>query len=125
MLATDACRRGWTGVDYVQAGLSELPGEPVGTAGRTEAPAKTKTASTVYEDYFPIGSAPTEPCPIHGAAPAIDGVTGALGSGTAGLTEVPPSPATSTIPATYQPAPRVQRIVGADGHVTWVIRDRN
>jgi penicillin-binding protein 1A len=123
MLATDACRRGWTGVDYVQAGLSELPGEPVGTSGQISAPPKPKSSSTVYEDYFPIGSAPTQPCPIHGAFPSIDAV-GTLGSMDAGVTG---SATAGTVPATaYQPAPsRIQRVVGADGHVTWVIRDRN
>src|SRR6185369_2518083 len=59
LLATDACRHGSTGVNYVQAGLTELPGEPVGTSGKTAAPKTTSPASTVYDDYFPIGSAPT------------------------------------------------------------------
>ena len=41
LLATDACRHGWTGVDYVQAGLTEMPGEAVGTSGRVAAAPKS------------------------------------------------------------------------------------
>jgi hypothetical protein len=47
-----------------------MPGEAVGTSGRVPAPAK-HAPSTVYDDYFPMGSAPTEPCAIHGAQQAL------------------------------------------------------
>jgi 1A family penicillin-binding protein len=107
MLATDACRHNWTGVDSVQAGLTDLPGVPVGTSGRavrTPAP----TPPTVYDDYFLIGSAPTEPCPIHGApVPTV-----AIGSA-------------QTVPgdASYQPAATtIHRVVGPDGRITWTIK---
>jgi membrane carboxypeptidase/penicillin-binding protein len=73
-LATDACRHGWTGPDYVQTGLTEIPGEAVGTSGRRPAPT---SKSMVYDDYFPIGSAPTEPCAMHGAG--IAGIVGDRG----------------------------------------------
>jgi len=63
----------------------------------------------VYEDYFPIDSAPTESCPIHGAPPALPFDVGAPGFAT---TVTPPS-ASAT----------VQRVVGADGRITWVVRD--
>jgi 1A family penicillin-binding protein len=114
MLPTDACRHGWTGVDNVQVGLSEIPGEAIGTSGRAAAPAKS--ASTVYEDYFPIGSAPTEPCPVHGAAQAIPGLSGAL--------EFEPAVAVPYQPAATPPGSHVQRVVGPDGRVTWVIRNQ-
>jgi 1A family penicillin-binding protein len=108
MLATDACLHGWTGADSAQTGLSEMPGVPVGTSGR--APVAAKTASTVYEDYFPIGSAPTEPCPIHGASQTPDGLNGTPGSSYAAA-------------LSYRtPAASVRRVVGPDGRVTWVIR---
>ena len=113
-LATEACRRGWTGVENVQEGLTEIPGEAVGTSGRTAAASKPSSASTVYEDYFTIGSAPTQPCPIHGAEGA--GIEATAAS----------TPALGTMPASYQaPASSVQRVVGADGRVTYVIRNQN
>jgi penicillin-binding protein 1A len=122
-LATEACRRGWTGVENVQAGLTEIPGEAVGTSGRTSASPKSARVSTVYEEYFPIGSAPTQPCPIHGASqglPGIDGMPGASDAG--GLTT--PASAPAMAPAPYQPpASNVKRVVGPDGRVTWVIRN--
>jgi penicillin-binding protein 1A len=109
-LATEACRRGWTGVENVQAGLTEVPGEAIGTSGRTSASPKSAGVSTVYEDYFPIGSAPTQPCPIHGASQALPGVDGMLGT-------------PAMVPESYQPpASNVKRVVGPDGRVTWVIR---
>ena len=73
--ATDACRHGWMVPAYVQAGLTELPGVPagegvaVGTSGtRPAAVAPAAPRSTVYDDYFPIGTAPTGECAKHGAA---------------------------------------------------------
>jgi len=119
MLATDACRHGWTGIDYAQAGLTEMPGVAVGTTGHTRA--APPSASTVYEDYFPIGSAPTEPCPIHHDAAAADGLSGALGTTDAGGTSVSPT----AQPIAYRGSPSiVRRVVGADGRVTWVIRNQ-
>ena len=116
MLATDACRRGWTGADYVQAGLTEMPGVPVGTSGR--AAAAKPSAPNVYDDYFPIGSAPSEPCSIHGTS-EMPGV-----ARTAGTVVSDVAPAAPIVPASYHQAStaNVQRIVGPDGHVTYVIR---
>jgi penicillin-binding protein 1A len=68
MLATDACRHNWRGVDDVQAGLTELPGVPIGTAGHAATAPSKQAPPIVYDDYFPIGSVPSQPCPIHGAA---------------------------------------------------------
>ena len=84
--ATDACRHGLMGPGYVQAGLTELPGAPagdapVGTSGRTTpvvASASAASRSTVYDDYFPIGTAPTGDCPVHGAAGPDGHQSGAL-----------------------------------------------
>ena len=65
-LATEGCRHGWMNPDVAQAGLSELPGTPadtpVGTSGRTPRP---PDRSSVYDDYFPYGTAPTRPCETH------------------------------------------------------------
>jgi len=108
--ATEACRHGWLGPDYVHAGLTEMPGEPadddvVGTTGKKPAPPISK--STVYDEYFPIGTAPTEPCPIHGA-PGIKGISGD--------TETAPSGVGTAA------QPRLQKIIGPDGRAVWVIR---
>ena len=124
MLATDACRRGWTGVEYVQAGLTDVPGEAVGTARREASPAKSKPVSTVYDDYFPLGSAPTEPCPIHGGQQTLPGdsaISGSLGTSDAVVATVSTVGSAS---GSYPSAPHVQRVVGADGRTTWVIRNQ-
>ena len=115
--ATDACRHGWMDPGFVQAGLSEIPGTPaaVGTSGRT-APQAART--TVYDDYFPYGTAPRSPCEVHGM-PAMPGLTGAseatAGSG-AGV--IAASYATSSPVG----ASRLQKVVGADGRAIWVVR---
>jgi penicillin-binding protein 1A len=106
LLATDACRHNWRGVDYVQAGLTELPGVPIGTAGHAAAASSKQAPPTVYDDYFPIGSVPTEPCPIHGAAPS----------------EATLASASTTVASLPPPATNVWRAVGPDGRVTWVIK---
>ena len=118
--ATDACRHGWLGPDYVQAGLTEMPGtpagDPVGTSGQK--PAAAAARSTVYDDYFPIGTAPSEPCPIHGAAGVMMGLSGDSGS-------VPAGVGTAGVVATsYQPssAGRLQKVIGADGRAVWIVK---
>jgi membrane carboxypeptidase/penicillin-binding protein len=122
--ATEACRHGWLGPDYVQAGLTELPGVPtdgaaVGTAGRTPASAvpAAPSRSTVYEDYFPIGSAPTRDCPVHGAA-SMPGIAGATDS-------TDPIAGTGVVPASYAAAPagtHLQKVTGGDGRAVWVVK---
>jgi hypothetical protein len=124
--ATDACRRGLMGPGYVQAGLTELPGVPVGevavgTSGRKTvavASAAAASRSTVYDDYFPIGTAPTEDCPVHGAA-GMMGITGATdapasGVGTAGM-----------VAASYASGPagtHLEKVTGADGRAVWIVK---
>ena len=107
LLATDACRYGWTGPDYVQAGLTEIPGQAVGTSGRR--PATVGSTSTVYDDYFSIGGAPTESCTRHGN-------TGIVGSSS--LEGVEGVMATSY----SSPQSRIQKVIGPDGRAVWVIR---
>ena len=126
--ATEACRHGWLGPDQVQAGLTELPGVPandaaaatavpaaVGTSGRK--PAATGR-STVYDDYFPIGTAPTGECQLHGAAGMLRVVATA---------DADPAPA--VIPPSYAPsapsAPtgtHLQKVTGPDGRSVWVVK---
>ena len=72
-----------------------------------------------YDDYFPMGSVPTEPCAIHGAQQALPGVSGALGDDST-FTSTP-----SPVAASYQPsASAVHRVIGTDGRVTYVIRNQ-
>ena len=129
-LATEACRHGWTGAGYVQAGLTEMPGVPAaGYSGALSGaqPVATSAAagqSTVYDDYFPIGSAPTSECEMHGAA-ALPSITDGTGSGysTVGTTGVMPA-SYGGVPAAATPASRshLQKVVGADGRAVWVIK---
>jgi len=123
--ATDACRRGWMRPDVAQAGLTDLPGVPVGdigssaalrpiaTAGRTAAPVRT----TVYDDYFPLGSAPSGDCDVHGF--------GAL-SIVSGDAVASPAEASSGIVATSgraAPAPSLlQKVVRPDGRAVWIVK---
>ena len=124
--ATDACRHGWFGPDYVQAGLTAMPGVPtgsqaIGTSGRT--PADNQPGrSTVYDDYFTIGSAPTDTCPIHGGA-SVFGVTGDAGTAVP-TTGVGSTSAAGVIATSYPPPAqtRLQKIVGPDGRAVWVVR---
>jgi 1A family penicillin-binding protein len=125
--ATEACKHGWMGPDFVQAGLTQLPGSPagdvpVGTSGRTEvvpAPAPVQR-STVYDDYFPIGTAPTESCAMHGA-PGLLGISGATdapsaASGVAGTSGV--------VAASYASAPgtHMEKVTMPDGRQVWVVK---
>ena len=132
--ATEACRHGWMGPDYVQAGLTELPGVPagdlapstglgagVGTSGRKAVAVASSAAaprSTVYDDYFPIGSAPTGDCLVHGGA-GMMGISGATdapasGVGTAGI--VAASYASGTAGS------HIEKVTGADGRAIWVVK---
>jgi membrane carboxypeptidase/penicillin-binding protein len=120
--ATDGCRHGTVAPGYVQAGLTELPGVPVGdsaavgTSGHAVAPAvAARPAFGVYDEYFPIGAAPSETCPVHGThAIGLNGEADPAPVGTTGL-----------IPAGYSrpPASRVEKVVGTDGRITWVIKE--
>jgi 1A family penicillin-binding protein len=122
--ATEACRHGWLGPGYVPAGLTEMPGipagdAPVGTTGRTPAPA---ARSTVYDEYFAIGTAPAGECQMHGAT-GMMGVSGATdggyGVGTAGV--LPASYGTNP-PASGPTGTHLEKVTGADGRAVWIIK---
>jgi 1A family penicillin-binding protein len=106
--ATEACRQGHISPGYVQAGLSELPGVPavdgetIGTSGHRSAPIATRPG--VYDEYFPIGSAPTEICPVHNDGGVMDAV------GTSGET------------APVSGSTHIEKVIGPDGRITWVIK---
>ena len=115
--ATEACRHGWVGTDFVQAGLTEMPGKPagdiaVGTTGRQAPP-----RSYVYDDYFPYGTAPTGPCEIHGLA-GLPGVAGAIG----GTPDIGGGLQAASYTADPRIGSRLQKVVGADGRAVWVVR---
>jgi len=108
--ATDGCRHGTVAPGYVQVGLTELPGVPVGdsaavgTSGRALAPAvAARPTFGVYDEYFPIGAGPAETCPIHG-------------SGVVATTGNDPAPAAPDRPI----ASSIQKVIGPDGRVVWV-----
>jgi len=62
--ATEACRHDWRGPESL-SGLMELPGETTGTFASASA---AVAQPMVFEDYFPIGSAPSELCSLHDSA---------------------------------------------------------
>jgi penicillin-binding protein 1A len=123
-LATEACRHGWLGPDYIQAGLTEMPGVPAGPQG-TGAVGRTPLATpparpTVYDDYFTIGSAPTETCQIHGAA-SMFGTPADAGSAVP-TTGIGPDGVVGVTTSYSSPPSRLQKIVGPDGRAVWVVR---
>jgi len=109
--ATEACRHGWIDPGMVQAGLTMLPGASADVA-RPAAPQRT-----TYDDYFPYGTAPSEPCDRHGV-PGIPGISGATDAGATGGPSLVSASYTSSEPA----GSRLQKVVGADGRAVWVIR---
>jgi 1A family penicillin-binding protein len=114
--ATEACRHGWTDPEFVQVGLTEMPGTPAGdVAVATGRPASPR--SLVYDDYFPYGTAPSGPCERHGVA-VVPGAIGTAGVADAGV---------GVIAASYTATPaaagsRLQKVTGADGRSVWVVR---
>jgi penicillin-binding protein 1A len=123
--ATEACRHGWMGLDFVQVGLTEMPGAPVGdvaigTSGHQATVAHAAAPrSTVYDDYFPIGSAPTGSCPVHGAAGMMDISGGADGSaavaGTGGIMS-------ASYSASPTPGGHLEKVTAADGRSVWIVK---
>jgi 1A family penicillin-binding protein len=106
-LATDACRHGWVNPGFVQDGLTTLPG----SASAATVSAQTAPRSTVYDDYFPSGTAPTTPCDRHGlqGIPGINGIADGASAGSAGI-----------VNASYVRG--LQKVMGADGRAVWVVR---
>jgi len=134
-LATDACRHDWRGPDYVAADLTDLPGQQMASgfsSTATVATSEVVNQPMVFEDYFPVGSVPSEVCPLHGAAPlGIDGVVGSAWLDRRYSVE----PASSIQPAAAADLPPkggshersilyVERIPRADGTTHFVIKQR-
>ena len=127
--ATEACRQGWMVPAYVQAGLTELPGIPagegvaVGTSGARPAAVAASPRSTVYDDYFPIGTAPASECAMHGAA-SLMGASGADMPGASGGTVSASYSAASAsaAPALAQPGSHLEKVIGPDGRSVWVVK---
>ena len=118
-LATEACRHGWSGLNGLQAGLTELPGIAAGprpAAAIARGPA-APIRSTVYDDYFQIGSAPTENCTVHGVS-GLFGVAGSEAS-TPGFT---PAGGPLEASAIGSSKGRPHKIVSADGRTVWVMK---
>jgi penicillin-binding protein 1A len=135
-LATDACRQGWALPGYLQAGLTELPGvpadsnAPVGTSGvRPAAVAAAAPRSSVYDDYFPIGTAPTRECPVHGGASLMGAdVAEPASSAPASVSQssgiVAASYSSSPSQSQVQAASHLEKITASDGRAVWVVKQR-
>jgi 1A family penicillin-binding protein len=125
--ATDACRQGLMLPGYLQAGLTELPGTPagdgvaVGTSGTRPAPVTASAAprSTVYDDYFPIGTAPTSECTMHGAA-SLMGASGA--ETTASSAGVVGMATASYASASGGGGSHLEKVTAPDGRSVWVVK---
>jgi hypothetical protein len=69
----------------------------------------------VYDDYFPLGSAPTEDCPIHGSA----GMMGLIGADSSTWT----IGSSGVVPVPYPtPGGHVEKVTAADGRTIWVVK---
>jgi penicillin-binding protein 1A len=129
-LATDACRRDWRGPDYVAAGLTDLPGQqaaPGSSSTLAAALPEGVNQSMVFEDYFPIGSVPSEVCSLHGPAPlGIDGVAGAASLDS--ISSVRPASSLQRMETSGSTASGthfyIERTPRADGTTHFVIRQK-
>jgi len=118
--ATEACRHGWLGPDYLRAGLSEIPGVSTGRPGARavdtaahslEARSGAVEESMVVEDYFVMDRAPSDYCTLHGGAAAgIDGAIATSGREPSGVVR----------PADY----RVERVIRPDGSLHFVVKQK-
>jgi membrane peptidoglycan carboxypeptidase len=148
--ATDACRHEWT--TAVEAAFTGTADQPLQMLQATyalppvpalPAPARPQLAeSSVYEDLFPIGAVPIDFCPIHSGGglepPASDGPS--VSTPLVDVALQPRPPGGSTVPqrvgttghavpqtsSVIRSAPGrrivVERVVGADGIVRYVMR---
>jgi hypothetical protein len=120
-----------------------MPGVPasglvtVGTSGHK--PEAQPARSGVYDEYFPIGSAPQDACPIHGIGALMPGMSGAV-DGEASSVDADPAARVGTsgashtaragvMPVAYGSTPgratsgtHLEKVVGADGRAVWVVR---
>ncbi|HXG55818.1 MAG TPA: PBP1A family penicillin-binding protein [Vicinamibacterales bacterium] len=136
--ATDACRYhampaavpvATVATDLVDAdGVSIASALPVATPRAAVAP-----RAKVYEDVFPIGAVPSEPCPLHSPAGQPGDLLGTTGEGALATPIVDASLQLATADVAAPPAatvrsanPRifVDRVVGSDGVVRTVMRQR-
>jgi hypothetical protein len=80
----------------------------------------------VIEDYFPIGSAPTEYCTIHGTAGVTIGGVPLAQDSTAGTMDpgVRPAALQEASPSARPAALRVLRVVRPDGTLHYVVKQR-
>jgi membrane peptidoglycan carboxypeptidase len=122
--ATDACRHA-AEIYAVGDGAQFVPsGALMDDAEVPPVRALPPGASPVYEDLFPIGAVPSEPCPIHNrpadpygvstasSTPMVDSILGASSSavGTSGT-----APSTDIV---------LERVLGPDGVMRVVMRQR-
>ena len=85
----------------------------------------------VYEDLFPVGAVPAEPCPVHSPAQDSYGITAAYAPGRPSATPMVDSQLASPTPVattgTARPASTdivLERVLGPDGVMRVVMRQR-
>lgn len=131
--ATEACRHADL---YALASASNAVNVPGDGLAPDLSPVRALSSSEpfVYEDYFPIGTVPSEPCPLHnpaaGSAIGVAAMTGETLPGTP-MVDAALQQASLTMPATPSPATVrsaaatrnvMVKIVGADGVMRFVIK---
>lgn len=126
--ATDACRH--AAEVYTVSGdgaSSQLVPSDAMLDDAEVPPARTLPpgVSPVYEDLFPIGAVPSEPCPLH-SRPAVDyGISTASSSSTTPMVDSILQPgATGTSGTRPSTDIILERVLGPDGIVRVVMRQR-
>jgi hypothetical protein len=121
--ATEACRH--------STDFAAVPAEAatISDTGIPQVPQAPPDEPPVYEDYFPIGAVPSEPCPLHNAA--AGSVIGAVAtSGTVPATPIVDAALQQAAVAEPSPvtvrSPRarivVEKTMGPDGVMRYVMR---
>jgi hypothetical protein len=126
--ATDACRRAGMIPADIAEGSPQLPGvDSMYPAAAVRVQPPSVEQSMVYEDLFPLGAAPSDTCPVDGAADAAP--VGASGTpmvdGILQETALSSLPRLATMSAIRAAAPLVvERVLQSDGTYRIVIRQR-
>jgi penicillin-binding protein 1A len=111
--------------------VADASGVQLATAGAVRPAAMTMPAPEaavtpdeppVYEDLFPVGSVPSEPCSLHSTATATDTATASL---TPRVDAALRQAAVRSAATAQDPRIVVERVVGSDGVVRMVMRQRH
>jgi 1A family penicillin-binding protein len=127
--AVDACRHQDV---YSVAGLPGqlIPVNAMDDGGVAPVRARAADESPVYEDLFPVGSVPSDRCPLHDPSAGHDYPSSTLTADAILSQSSPAGPPlarvvpVSTLAATPAPELIVERVLGADGILHVVMRQR-